>query len=1194
MVRHEPPLFGPTIVGEQTAPDCQQQANGVTLSRPRDFISALIREHDSSGDCRLGGSQTSVPAEGKLTSSTRDLPISLSEDESFTRPQLHGGHHDKSVTGNQVFLNRSGCAESNLSHHGKPHCMVSQDGDTLNRNTRILPAVQVKEIQRNKDSAQHNERNYDQGQDVPSDLAGPRDEERGSEELITILIATQSQAPAEQQRCWEITKNEDQREACQPVDVDTTTGRASELSQEDKLSRDKIILDDNLNYSSHPQASTVEYAYTDVPPPQTLQKSSASYDSSQTVSDLQEGHRTEARTTLTSDQSVQSRPPSVQSIDCLPTFTSQRPSELPTTMGRRAQPTTTLPGDSSRIPGLQASAFPTSTSIFSFPSERHSSQSSLGSSTQEAGPNPTSPNRDRDLSAAPSAFRPSFKHSSSTAVRGLPTSPAHPAPSPSSVGSSPRPSPFRVVPTSSPTPLSADGFTSPETQTRAVHCFSPTSPGERGFSMRAPTAPSPTPPPVFDPSSSSSGKPLSMRTGPSPVASSSMRSPPCSSPIASSSTFTRSLAASCISQSISQSMAKKTSARHQAQSSSAASRSPTSTPTLPSTHLRRRSPSPKLSSGQPGSTAPAYSQLGCTTDGYQNSRCPSSFLRSPCPSPSSVHSASSSVTSAHNQSPHTHPPCPSFLHSKRGASQNSNNNNNCSINGVANRDWIASPQKAVQGHFSTTSSIPQQSHDPHWSGSHNRVARPFSASEPSSRVQSPTPSPSPASFTRLCSPPPQHNYSSPMANKPPHPRSARVGTATSRNPLGLTFELPRASSTGSTFAQSSSCLSPRILSPPPIGVSVLTNNVAAPQPRNPRFCSSSRSFSSSFDPPPTENISVPASPLCFTPLHSSRAASPSSPWSPTSQTLSHTLRRSLSNLADRSPSPARRNTTTLRRSWTESSQRSLGFTGSGRGSFDQHESGPISPGSGWSSYGNSPSCLSPRAGLQSPVSHSRLATGKGTPGGQHFTSVPWPDVRELSSKYNGSDASSPSAVMASSPSHLISPSRTVFSSPVPSEGQADWGDPELEEGNCRSQLICAYVARPPNEQNVSSSCVLLSSPPPTSNNQHQSYQTQLKSPLQVSFVTTTPPIPSGPSPSSPDSSTINACSSSTKQGNQKTSYATTVNLQIAGSGRITSFSTAQVSLTQTLQGGLGGPGPAQVARRVSINGLSHLSSTLPQ
>lgn len=678
----------------------------------------------------------------------------------------------------------------------------------------------------------------------------------------------------------------------------------------------------------------------------------------------------------------------------------------------------------------------------------------------------------------------------------------------------------------------------------------------------------------------------------------------------------------------------KNSARQQPPPINTVNQSPCSTPSLPTSHLRRRSPSPKLSPNQQDSGIPAYTQLGSTKEGCQHPLGPPSSLRSSCASPSliqspppslSLYPPSSSMSMAHHQPPHcsSSTPRPSFLHTKTDSSQNTNNNNNnnnislagiisssnlgnissCSSGANSTGDWSVSQQKAPVANGSTSAASMLQSHDPLWLGSHNRVARPFSASEPSSRVQSPSPSPTPASFTRLCSPPPQHNYSSPMANKPPNPRSIRLGSGSSQNQLSLTLELPRASSASSAFTQSSSCLSPHILSPPAIGVpmNAWSNDVAAPQPRNPSlaFSSLSPSFSSSLGSPTFENASYPSS---SAPLQSSSASSPYGSCPPGPQTTSQTLRRSFSSsLADRPPSPARSNSSGVRRSWAESSRRSLGFSGSGRGSFDQQESCPTSPRSGWSSYSSSPSCLSPRAGLQSPLLPSRLTPGKGTFGGQHFTSVPWPDVRELSNKYNGTDSldtsatSATSTIIASTPSSLSSLSHTLLSSPAPSDSQTEWGDPELEEGNCRSQIICAYIARPSCEQTLSSSCLVLSSSgkttPPSAPYQHQTYESQVK-PQQPPNITHVPLIHS-PLVSSP-SSLPYAHSSPTKPGSQKTSYATTVNLRIAGSGRITSFSTAQVSLTQTLQGGVGGPTQGQVARRVSINGLSHLPSPLPQ
>lgn len=794
------------------------------------------------------------------------------------------------------------------------------------------------------------------------------------------------------------------------------------------------------------------------------------------------------------------------------------------------------------LPGLPSDSSPSTSPV-------------MDNSNKFEGPSFSIHGPDTDLSA----FRPSLRQRSAS-----PASPASPVPS-SSVHAPSCSSSFRMTPVSSPDPLFAED--------NSLNTVS---------SVKPPPAFSPTTTSAFTPASSS-GHSSSVRAGPppSPTLGFSLRSPPCSSPISSSSTFTRSLAASCISQSLSQSMARKNSALQQAQNSHTVNE-------IPSTHLQRHSLSPKPLTSQLGFSTPAHTQLGSIKDGHQSPKCSPSP-----PSPFSQHSHSLSMNMAHHHSSNTSPR-PSFLHSKTHSLQNSsNNNNNVSLVGVSfsNISNTSSPNINIavsNGGWSVTSQktgLTNGSHDLLWSGSHNRVPRPFSASEPSSQVQSPSPSPTPASFSRMCSPAPQHNYSS-MANKPPHPRSPRVASSSSHNSLGLTLELPRASSASSV------CLSPRILSPPPIGVSVnfCTSNVAAPQPRNIRYASSSPSpsFSASLGSPTLENASFPTSSSTFVSLQSSRASSPSSFCPPAPQITSETRRSSSSSLADTPSSPVGSTPTGLRCSRVDSSRRSLEFSGNDQGSFELQESCPTSPRSGWSSYSSSPSCLSPQAGLQSPISPSHCPPGKNSLGGQHFTSVPWPDVRELSNKYNGNeilDTSVSSAIIASSSSHSSSSHTLLSSSPGPSDSQTEWGDPHLEEGNCRSQLICAYVPRSSQEPNLPSLC--MSSTPLAP------YQSQSKPQPQVQITTTTPPLHPIPSPIPSNSSPLPFTQSCpAKQRNHKPSYATTVNLQIAGSGRITSFSTAQVSLTQTLQGGAGAPG--QGIRRVSINGLSPLPSPLPQ
>ncbi|XP_030600593.1 uncharacterized protein plekhg2 isoform X2 [Archocentrus centrarchus] len=1197
------PLLSGMFVKEELTRTCHHQTNGFTLSRPRDFISAL-KERDSGVGCSSSeNSQTSTTPE--------ENPSTLLSNQSTSQTQLNSYEHRYTSAG------ASSSSKTTIQHlrtqaeDWSSSLCCSPSNSTLNCRNRDSFIDDA--LNQNRDEYPVTEAS--QRRDGLEQQSGQHPVYYSVRESGNNLTQPALSEPSLSAGCWRnVSKDGD--------NMDTAAAQCMQAKTESSSINDKDLLNKDGNVYAGPEcrvctenakASSGECNRAASPHPASTRqqaqretRSLADEGSTELKNELQDktleekkydtneysedsvGNFSESRSSgelagppslMTSEPSVscraltetrgdrrsreeaapdpsdptQSCPSSVQSADRLPTFTSRRPPDLLTTLGKQASSDSwnrMAEGDH-RDPEEPSSGYPTKLPIF---------KTSI--LEERSTPAIATPDQATDLTPVPSAFKPSLGHHSPSPLR---------APLTSSGGAPPCSSPFRDISESSPTPVC------PNSTSKALPCLSPTP----SLARKAPSTPSPAP--SFSPSVR--GPP------PSPTPSSTLRSPPCSSPITSSSAFTKSLAASCISQSISQSMAKDSTARN------SVNQSPSSTLSLPSSHLRQRSPSPKPPASEQGTSTPACAQLACTKDGYQHPKCPPSTLWSSCTSPTFMPPSPSlsrrSPSPAHHQSPYTSSssPRPSFLHSKTGSSQNPNNNNNnstafshvsCSFNGdLSNGGWSVNPQNEPQAYGSAT--VRQQSQDSLWSGSHNRVARPFCASEPSSRVQSPSPSPAPASFAYFCSPPPQHNFSSPMANKPPHPRSSRVGNTSSRNPLGLTLELPITSS-----VSSSSCLSPRILSPPPIGVSVnvWTNNVAAPQPRNPRYSSSSASpsFSSTLASFPTSSSSS------FVPRSSFRASSPSGPCPTTSQSL----RRSFSSsMADRPSSPARISAAAAqRRSWADSSRRSLGFSGNAHASFDQQDSCPVSPRSGWSSYSSSPSCLSPQNGLQSPSSSSRITPGKGTLSGQHFTSVPWPDVRELSNKYNGTDipdTGDTSTISASSPMPV--------SSPVSSDRQIDWEDPGLEEGSCRSQLICAYIARPSSEQNLSSSCLILSTSgmtsPPTPYQHHQ-FHVQ---PCQSQINTTAPPVSSVSSPLPSRASPLPFSSSSpTKQGNQKASYATTVNLQIAGSGRITSFSTAQVSLTQTLQGGAGagGAGQGQMVRRVSINGLSQLPSPLPQ
>ncbi|CAJ1066262.1 uncharacterized protein plekhg2 isoform X3 [Xyrichtys novacula] len=1270
-------LFGHVFVKEQLTQTCQQQTNGVILSRPRDFISALTRERDDISQPLPGANlqsptedqiffqaqnngynseyvsaeKSSIPLRYHSKTQPEDQNLSLCSasispltsamnldskankfaDNCSTSSSGRGGiltqngevHSETEETDDSSIREDSTCVnidtqpahtEPSPPAHNIPQWDISADGKELDTYQQDIPAGVSAEHQDSRDTltkgvqSSHARPGYlicqrpVDGDEIPGQLvltvAFQQNQLQTEHNTSTVpcldLVCGQTQMATLKL----LGPSEGQKKDVLPCGQTKVNETKSELN--DSSSQTRVILQGSaVTFTEQPHycISTEEPLVPSTPSWPLNTTSDPSQVFSHTVTETAEDQAVkieEADSGFT-----QPSPPSPQSTDFLPMLTSQMPPAISATQGKLAQTNARDDGNPSpyehshREP--QSSRNPSCQLISSISSGSHPAFGpSLETSRQEERQYSAMSDHDQDITPTTATIFSLRQHSTSP-VQALLSSP-------SSVGTTPCTSPFRVVTASSPIPLSNDE-NSLNKFSRTQSCFSPTL--SSGIGSLIQDLPSSSPAPSSDfthlSSTSYSCRSSSIRAGP-PSSPSSLLSPTCSSPINSSSVFTRSLAASCISQSISQSLARKNTTLQQAQTNRVDQ--------SPSPHLRQRSPSPKLHSSHQGSK-----------DGHHHLKSPPSSPWSTCLSSSPLQSSSPShpqpfpspsMSTAHHQPPHSASPSPrpSFLHSKTDSTRNANNNNNLSLAGIttaisnasnlsncrmnraiSNGVCSANSQRVPQANSSTSATGIQQTYDPLWSGSHNRVARPFSASEPSSRVQSPSPSPT-TSYTCLCSPPPQHNYSSPMAHKPPNPRTTRIGDSSSHNPQGLTLELSNETSSGPTFGQSSLCLSPRILSPPPIGVSVnvWTNNVAAPQPRNPRYVPSSPSPSntSSLGSPTQEKAFCPSSSLLCSP----RA---SSPFASSPQTTSQTHRRSSSStLADRPPSPARSSSSGMRRSWADTSRRSLGFGGSAQGSFDQQESYPTSPRSGWSSYGNSPSCLSPQAGLQSPLSPSRLNPGRGSLGGQHFTSVPWPDVRELSYKYNGSENPDTSATTTiSTPSPMSSISHTLLSSPVQSESQTAWGDPDPEEGHCRSQLICAYVARPSHEQNLSS--LGMTSPPPVSYPYHIRHS-PVKIQPQVQINITTTPVPSMSSPlASTSSSPIPfAHPYPSKQGNQKTSYATTVNLQIAGSGRITSFSTAQVSLTQTLQGGTGAGGQGQVTRRVSINGLSHIPSPIHQ
>ncbi|XP_026853467.2 LOW QUALITY PROTEIN: uncharacterized protein plekhg2 [Electrophorus electricus] len=309
---------------------------------------------------------------------------------------------------------------------------------------------------------------------------------------------------------------------------------------------------------------------------------------------------------------------------------------------------------------------------------------------------------------------------------------------------------------------------------------------------------------------------LRMRS-PSPVRSSQQPTSPTNP-----SALAKSLAASCISQTISQSMAKRN-ACIQARSPTASS-----TPSSASV-LRLRSPSPKPTNLHNS----AQAEIGTVGLGSQIPKCPPSPfcsntlcssaapIQSPppyccqqslSPAPLGTYPSVSSVghTRSDNieQSPHT---------SLNGNNNNNNNNNNS----LFSNGWAST--KTLSSNMGGASHC----HDPHQVTSHNRIARPFLSSEPNSRVQSPSTCPSPSLFTRIGSPPLLQSSVGPLITKPPNPRALRQGGSSPFIPLSL--ELSRSAS----ICSLSPCASPRVTSPPPIGIPTNVWCIASPKPRNP-------------------------------------------------------------------------------------------------------------------------------------------------------------------------------------------------------------------------------------------------------------------------------------------------------------------------------------------------------------------------
>lgn len=194
----------------------------------------------------------------------------------------------------------------NLTAHSIPPCNMSKDGDEQNRNKHDMPDVQ--HIQEKPSTTQHNESESESVHAGPEYLVCTG--EGTPPEVVLMVASTQNQVQNPG-----LTGEEPQREALHLGEEGLASLRPSGGKDEPKY-------DSSSQTRMFVRGSTV--VFSDEPPPPNY---GSSQGSSRTVTEKREG--------ATPSPLVQS-PPLVQAMDCLPTFTNQRPPDLAATMGKRA------------------------------------------------------------------------------------------------------------------------------------------------------------------------------------------------------------------------------------------------------------------------------------------------------------------------------------------------------------------------------------------------------------------------------------------------------------------------------------------------------------------------------------------------------------------------------------------------------------------------------------------------------------------------------------------------------------------------------------------------------------------------------------------------------------------------------------------------------------------------------------------
>lgn len=255
-------------------------------------------------------------------------------------------------------------SEPNLSAHSIPQWEISKDGDEADKYKQDIPAA--KYIQEKNASeciiSTGNTDKYILTKNVQRVHAGheylvcpgPMDGEASPRELVLMASTEYHRSTMPHQG---LARERLQRETLHLAEEGTTTTLVDSAEpKKDEPPSEQMKSNDTKNDSSSQTRMILQGSaviFTEEPPyyrssgevdvlPHLSEPSHLTFDPSKvyshTVTESPEDHIPSPWSSVQNSVSnpTRPRPPSVQSIDCLPTFTSQRPQDLPTAMGKRA------------------------------------------------------------------------------------------------------------------------------------------------------------------------------------------------------------------------------------------------------------------------------------------------------------------------------------------------------------------------------------------------------------------------------------------------------------------------------------------------------------------------------------------------------------------------------------------------------------------------------------------------------------------------------------------------------------------------------------------------------------------------------------------------------------------------------------------------------------------------------------------